>query len=681
MGPPREKEKIAALLSKKDVEIASLKSAISSHVARAISTNTRLALALDALDAKNRELNVADAANAQLSGRLARYVRKMGNTEREMNVLRDAVEELTKKVEIYNGDFSAWGYSRIMIPKLLAPMNPLPPNVSNLASEPDLWAYAAGMINSLRTALAGECRAHADTRRAVSRLEAQLACVTAELEVCLIHAWPVDVNLDTSDLPPAPQVNDEEFARTNDVLGREVALLTGRLKAARLASRTKADAPQAQVDEEPRPPSRSHGLNSQPHASTSRPRSNSPGRTDRDPDRTSRNKSHTRTRPSSNTRPAPSDAEASQPDPPHRRNSHPNQNAHASGSRPPAHSTTRPSSALPATLPDVDVDLGPDPDPDRTIRPGNAGPAGDAKAMGKGKGKERAKDVHATMDAQIAVLGAQIEAFHLEKQALRAQLHGSRSPSPRSDDRRGREEGRVERRQRQCEDNDRRLDHPREQRQHRRERGDGQHQHDQLRHRPHTPFREAEETQEDVQTAIIDTHQRGHSEHQRAQSRDQPRQRAEAQAQVPADDFLAPPQVHPHPLEDWDGEQSMELLTPLIANIILHGAPAGFPPASFSHPFPPEPSASTHLPPPIGRQNTPIADQNTPPTVRAPPTAEISPLDLTSEHSLPSSPGAQLQLHPPHSQLPPSPPSPGDSEQAVQELMHIAATTARRWGS
>lgn len=105
-------------------------------------------------------------------------------------------------------------------------------------------------------------------------------------------------------------------------------------------------------------------------------------------------------------------------------------------------------------------------------------------------------------------------------------------------------------------------------------------------------------------------------------------------------------------LEDYDGEMSMDLATPLVPTVLL-----------------PLAGPSTILPPPTG--------SNFVFTAALPVSTEISPLDLSSDHPLPES------------QSPPDSPDPQSwggvvglqlqpGEQAVQELIDIATTAKRK---
>ncbi|KAJ6610626.1 hypothetical protein B0H10DRAFT_407701 [Mycena sp. CBHHK59/15] len=111
---------------------------------------------------------------------------------------------------------------------------------------------------------------------------------------------------------------------------------------------------------------------------------------------------------------------------------------------------------------------------------------------------------------------------------------------------------------------------------------------------------------------------------------------------------LRPPHVghnHGHLLEDYDGEMSMDLATPLFPTVLLAGS--------------------------SDVDNTGFAE---PPSSSVP--ADISPLDLTSTVPLPARPPS-TSLH--AAGDPPWGPTDTQSgEAAVQELMNIAATTARR---
>ncbi|KAJ6474463.1 hypothetical protein C8R47DRAFT_1221178 [Mycena vitilis] len=130
----------------------------------------------------------------------------------------------------------------------------------------------------------------------------------------------------------------------------------------------------------------------------------------------------------------------------------------------------------------------------------------------------------------------------------------------------------------------------------------------------------------------------------------QHRHEAQMQAEVP---ILPPePSTHGRLLEDYDGEMSMELATPLVPTFMLPQDVAG--PST----LPPPPAPTGHFvfapPPPVS--------------------TEISPLDLSTDHPLP---GSDPQSHPEPWGREIEVEQPGDSEQAVQELMNIAHARRR----
>ncbi|KAJ6485204.1 hypothetical protein DFH09DRAFT_391604 [Mycena vulgaris] len=524
-------------------------------MAYTIGTKSRLALALDTLDSVQAfhasDLEAEVKAKERLRDKVSRYLDIAKVAEIERDELRDAVLELTEKVEVSNHDFTSWAHSRMRIPRLLDPIERMPNDFSNIASEDSLWSYASGMIRYLRGSLECERRAHAETRQAarahISLLEAQLARQDAELEICTMHAARPHASsrLQSANhpnipvFPPSPPIPNsdmnaflEHTSAQNVLLEKEVEQLTARLEQARLAPKN-AVLPQSTsgsaIGDIAQMPSRSPSSEHRPRAR----RNSQDNRADL--------KLHTS---SSRRRTSISPA---------RRN------------RPPS-----PGDPLTEAV-----------DPDRTIHPD---PTFAVHAT---------ENVHAAMDRELAVLGAKIEAFHMEKETLLAQVHAESQAEAHS-------------------------------RSHAHARSDSHHPEDQREPRPHT--------RHENRVPIV------------------PDPVVQSSAENVA---LAPAQLHP--LEDYDGEMSMDLATPLIATVIL-----------------PMASASTFFHPSLPR----------PPTPGAPP-AEISPLDLTSERPLPPAPSPPRQ--PRDRQTSPNT-DPGPQlqpgEQAVQELMGIATlATARRRGS
>jgi hypothetical protein len=126
--------------------------------------------------------------------------------------------------------------------------------LSGIASEGHLWAYASGMITFLRASLASERRAHAQTRCAararIAVLEAQVSRRDTELAERIRHtgqtlprASPSSTRISPSripDLPPSPppihasQI-DAALHRTlaqNAMFEQEVEKLAARVSAA-----------------------------------------------------------------------------------------------------------------------------------------------------------------------------------------------------------------------------------------------------------------------------------------------------------------------------------------------------------------------------------------------------------------------------------------------------------------
>lgn len=126
--------------------------------------------------------------------------------------------------------------------------------LSGIASEGHLWAYASGMITFLRASLASERRAHAQTRCAararIAVLEAQVSRRDTELAERIRHtgqtlprASPSSTRISPSripDLPPSPppipasQI-DSALHRTlaqNVMFEQEIEKLAARVSAA-----------------------------------------------------------------------------------------------------------------------------------------------------------------------------------------------------------------------------------------------------------------------------------------------------------------------------------------------------------------------------------------------------------------------------------------------------------------
>ncbi|KAJ7149403.1 hypothetical protein C8R43DRAFT_502525 [Mycena crocata] len=408
-GKEKEKDRdrhLMALVAEKDQEqIANLQISLEAHVARALSTSSRLKLAWDALDelqAKHTlELSKEVSDKERLRTTLSRYLDVVRDAEIERDNLRDAVNELVERVEISKADFTAWSHSRMRLPRLSEPIHPLPSDPSNIASEDNLWAYAAGMITYLRAAWATERRAHAETRSGarvrIALLEAQVRRCEAELEACAVHAcgWRTDAgqtfphastsasprtgrHQDLPALPPSPPAlllsSDEMHAfleRTeaqNGLLEDEAGRLAVKLEQARIAARRRAHLREPAIGEQ----------NEEQNVAgpSSRPQNNAL----RIQDRVRRQIS---------------------PRDDNRQHSPP---LHSRGSTSPPRDCP-PSPVLEAV------------DPDRTIRPRPSlrTRTGDLREETSGT-----DPIHIALDREIAMLGAKIENFHLERERLLA---------------------------------------------------------------------------------------------------------------------------------------------------------------------------------------------------------------------------------------------------------------------
>ncbi|KAJ7215406.1 hypothetical protein GGX14DRAFT_391839 [Mycena pura] len=189
MGPRKkdasDREQLVARIAEQDAEIEHLKISLAAHVG----SSARLAAALDTLDDVRQQHaeELAEEARVaeRLRDRLARYRDVVRVSEVERDNLRDAVVELAERIESSQDDFSSLPHPRIRIPNLLNPLQP-PHELPAGDTDRDLWAYASAVIISMRTALAAEERAHAETRRTararIALMEARLARREAELE-------------------------------------------------------------------------------------------------------------------------------------------------------------------------------------------------------------------------------------------------------------------------------------------------------------------------------------------------------------------------------------------------------------------------------------------------------------------------------------------------------------------
>ncbi|KAJ7079538.1 hypothetical protein C8R44DRAFT_91367 [Mycena epipterygia] len=542
----RRDEQLVALIAERDAEIDNLRLSLEAHIAHALGAKSRLALALDALDSvqalRASELAAEAEAKDHLRAEMARYSERLKVTEIERDVLHHAVLEFVEKVESSKDGLPPLSNSKIKIPCLLDPIEGMLKDASSIAAEDTQWAYASGMILSLRSSLTCERHAHAETRRSararISRLEAQLARREAELEACVMHVGQAFPRASTSSYraanipalppspPPMPISNMKAFLeRTsahNIILEEELNRLNALLEA-RLTS--KESVPSSQTY-----PTLSRLGADDPAASTSQ--------------NITRRRRH-----------AHSDTVER-----HRQRSSSRRGRSISPPRP-----QRPVSSEPL-------------DPDRTIRPAPALPR-----------RASTEDMHTALNRELAMLGSKIDAFHIEKETLMAQVQAESRPEP-----------------------DPRSNPHRHLNRHHRE-----DQRDQFEHRA----RHAQSHFPAIPT---------------------PRHGGQTAAA-----YLGPPS-QAHLLEDYDGEMSMDLATPIYPTLMLPVA---------------GPSRSIHLP------------AIHPPPTPSRPSAEISPLDLTSEHPLPlvTSPPDGLTSGAHNSpQLPPG-------ERAVQELMTLV--TAARQGS
>ncbi|KAJ6534820.1 hypothetical protein B0H19DRAFT_1383207 [Mycena capillaripes] len=556
MGSHKKERQLVALIAEKDIEIQKLQSSLEAHNAHAVATNSRLSLALDTLDSAQNDYACELAAEAEakerLRKKLARCLTIIEAAEVKQAEMHDVISDLVDKVERSHSDFKSWSHSRIKVPHLLEPLEKMPHELSDITSEHDLWTYVSGMIKFLRSSLAAERRAHAETQAAararITLLEAQVARRDLELEECFLHLGQAFPRASTGARNPLPNIpvfpSSPPPVTTADTpdngqLEEEVVRLTALLEQARKNRVV--------------PPS-----DTRETGATSTILSEAVHQT---PARTSNSGRRKRDRP---------DSQARYGD--HRRR-------RSSGSRRRSVSfeRRRPSSSSPNNIQELD--------PDRTIRP-------DPPHVVRSPTTE---EMHASLNREIDVLGVKIDEFHLEKQRLLAQVHAGSHGVQEVDDPQSRLSAHQQ---------------PEDQ-----------------------PPSQQHQTRNGVQTPA---------------GSPVPSPRPGAQDM---DAQLSASLTQGRLLEDYDGEMSMDLATPLVPNVLL--------PVAGGSTFPPPP-------PPAGSN-----------FVFAPPlpvSTEISPLDLSSDHPLPGGLSPRddadpkswqgvdvgLQLQP--------------GEQAIQELMDIATT-------
>ncbi|KAJ7075320.1 hypothetical protein B0H15DRAFT_657133 [Mycena belliarum] len=539
-----------ARLAEQDAEMNRLRLCIST-------TRARLVAALDALQALKAELASVVRENDRLHSALAQSRRLARDAERARDDLRDSVVALSERAEASTGDW-AWAAPRMHISRLLEPLACMP---SERAEADDtLWAYAASMLRAVRGALAAERRAHAETREREARREADAAAAGCTCGNRSSSAHP-DMGMDTE--PDGdPRARLLRKTTLNALLEREVEALAVRLEEARLATKTRVgERPAEDVG-----PSRSGSASG---ARSGRPRSPSGSRA---------HPKRQRSRQSRNRAPSPrgvlpSLPEAADPDPDRTIRPAP---------RPPSSRSSEPGPSRRA------ADAGPS---RRGPDAGSSGPAAEPETGSAAAGAVP-ESAHAALDREIAALGAQIDAFHVEREVLVALVEAQHGPSASPS---------------------------------------------------HSPIPDP-----DLHPA---------TEGNAPDPQPPPPQRT---THPPS---LLPPSPPAHPLDDFDGEQSMELATPLVAALVLPPPPRpqqvfafGAPAAVHAFAFAPPQAAPGELALPLGEEEFAPQAVSTP--------AEISPLDLSAERPLTRETG---------------PEPPGErAEQAVRELMGIAV--ARRRG-
>ncbi|KAF8195768.1 hypothetical protein K438DRAFT_2017033 [Mycena galopus ATCC 62051] len=380
MSSLKKERHLEALIVEKDKQIYKLRASLAAQ-------SSRLDLALEALDSlkiqHGEELATEVQANERLRGTLSRYLNRIKAAENSSDSCRDAVVELTQKVALANHDYASFPHSRIVIPHLLEPLQTMPNNISS-AAESELWEYASGTIISLRASLASERRAHAETRSAsrarIAVLEAQISRRDTELEECIMNTGLNFPRPSSSRMPPAnipnppptpPPISTSEVKAAhrrglaqNMMLEKEVEELAEQLEKARLkANRVVL-------------PDTRKGVNvDQPPA-----RASDSGRRKRDRHNSQPGDAGSSRQRSANSQPSEAD---------------------------PIASSSRQRSSSPArrrrqTSPNEQAV-----DPDRTIRPNTL----------------RTAAIEASMDREVAVLGAKIDQLHIERELLLAQVH------------------------------------------------------------------------------------------------------------------------------------------------------------------------------------------------------------------------------------------------------------------
>ncbi|TFK73267.1 hypothetical protein BDN72DRAFT_214319 [Pluteus cervinus] len=180
-------------------------SRIALYQARAAHTNARLLSALDTLD--NLRATYIDKMEktreevALLQSKVRRYARKVEHAERERDGMQELVEAVLEKAEMSSGLYPWAAPARMQLSTYLDPIqNPThqsrsrPSSTGDNLNEEDeeLLAYAASIIENLRSERDRERRSHQLTRESaeqrIRKLEAQLARREAELEGCLLAA-------------------------------------------------------------------------------------------------------------------------------------------------------------------------------------------------------------------------------------------------------------------------------------------------------------------------------------------------------------------------------------------------------------------------------------------------------------------------------------------------------------
>ncbi|KAK7061827.1 hypothetical protein R3P38DRAFT_2831780 [Favolaschia claudopus] len=391
MGPhKKDRQLLEAIIAEKDAELENIRVLLETQTANYVAAKSRLELALNTLDSVQAqhasELAAEIKAKERLRDALTRYSDVAKIAELERDNLRDAVIELAEKIELSKDDLTSWSHSRIKITRNLEPLEPMGTETLGSALRSDLWAYASGVIALLRSSLASECRAHTETRKAararIALLEAQVARLDAELQQCITHAGPSFSRASGSrhilpseipEIPPSPppmptNVTNATLHRSlahNVLLEEEVEKLAALLEEARLEA--------AQVSSPP-------GARQTASSSTTHPPVLGPDIGSRNADR-------------QNTRLG-----------------EPSRWRSKSGSQ------RRSASSAPSGPQRLSPPNEPTLDPDRTIRPDPR----IARSF-------HTEDIHASLDREIAALGAKIEKLHTEKEIILAQVQAESS--------------------------------------------------------------------------------------------------------------------------------------------------------------------------------------------------------------------------------------------------------------